>query len=174
MKVVEHKVPFLIFDVPAHSEIKPLVISAIDSMGTYSYKNKQQVISHTDWHLSANFNRPYYDLVIPSIADIITKVNDFYKYPEPLQLDNYWFQKYEKGDSHGWHTHPKSLLNAVYFLSLPKGSLSTTFKLLDEEFSIDVKEGQVLVFPAVYQHCSKPNKSDAAKIVIAFNLQEVV
>jgi hypothetical protein len=170
MKIIEQKVPFLIFDVDSHAQIKPSIVAAIEGMGSYSYINNLQHITHTDWHLGSNFYRPYYELVAPIINDVMAKVNDFYKYPEPLSLINYWFQKYLKNDHHSWHIHERSIFNAVYFLSLPEGASETSLKLLEEEFTVGVKEGQVLVFPSMYLHCSKPNTSDDPKLVIAFNL----
>ena len=158
------------FDVDTHTQIKPSVVSAIDGMGLYSYINNMQHITHTDWHLSSNFYRPYYELVAPVIANVIAEVNDLYGYPEPLTLQNYWFQKYLKDDHHGWHIHQKSVFNAVYFLSLPEGASKTSFKLFGEEFFVDIKEGQILVFPSMYLHCSKQNMSSDPKLVIAFNL----
>jgi len=170
MKTITQDTAFLLIDVSTHNEIKPLVVNAITSMGKFSYINESQSISNTDWHLASNFNRPYYPLVVSALEDVALKINSFFGYPEPLVIQNYWFQWYEKNDYHRWHIHPKSIFNAVYFLSLPDGASKTTLKLHEKEFSVDVKEGQVLVFPAMYLHCSKPNKSDAPKIVISFNL----
>ena len=170
MKIIEQKAPFLVFDVATHAQIKDSVVAAIESMGSYSYINNMQHIAHTDWHLSPNFYRPYYELVSPVIADVVTKVNDLYEYPDQVKLTNYWFQKYLKNDHHEWHIHKETMFNGVYFLSLPEGASKTSFKLLGEEFSVDVKEGQVLVFPSLYVHCSKPNMSSDPKLVVAFNI----
>ena len=65
------------------------------------------------------------------------------------------------------------MFSCVYYAALPEGASLTTFKLLGKEFSIEVKEGQVLVFPAPFLHCSKPNQSNAEKIVVAFNINPV-
>jgi hypothetical protein len=44
--------------------------------------------------------------------------------------------------------------------------------LFEEEFSVDVKEGQILIFPSMYLHCSKLNMSDDSKLII--NKGEIV
>ena len=62
------------------------------------------------------------------------------------------------------------LFRSIYYVSLPEGVSKTTFRLRDEEFSIDVKEGDVLTFPASMMHCSKPNQSYEQKVVVVFNI----
>ena len=170
MKVIEQKAPFFVFDVSIHNEIKPSVVAAIESMGLYSLINEKQHIAHTDWHLGADTHRPYYGLVLPAIQDVVSKINNLLGYTDPLTIKNYWFQKYSKDGYHNWHIHKNSVFNAVYYLSLPEGASKTSFKLFEEEFSVDVKEGQILIFPSMYLHCSKLNMSDDSKLIISFNL----
>jgi hypothetical protein len=91
------------------------------------------------------------------------------EYTTDLSVYNYWFQMYSKGDWHAWHNHLGANFSNVYYLNLPEGAAKTTFKILGKEFSIEVKEGQVLSFPGIVNQCSKPNPSEEPKVVIAFN-----
>jgi hypothetical protein len=163
------ELPFFIKDIKEHDSLKGEIISAIEGMGAFSYINNDQKISSTDWHLVSNYPRPYYALVKPILQGICMDISKKMGYEEELTVRNYWYQKYNQGDSHKWHMHLGANFSSVYYLNLPEGSSKTTFKILDKEFSIDVKEGQILSFPGIATHCSKPNESKEPKIVIAFN-----
>jgi ectoine hydroxylase-related dioxygenase (phytanoyl-CoA dioxygenase family) len=86
-----------------------------------------------------------------------------------ILLNNVWIQQYEKGDSHGWHTHENCNFSNVYYIDLNGECPKTHFKFRGFEFEIPVKEGQILTFPGYIAHCSKENKSDYVKSVLAFN-----
>jgi hypothetical protein len=161
--------PFLISDVHNHHILKQNVLHNIDSMGRFSFVDKNQHISHTDWHLSSNITRGYFKTLESLFYDVCKDTKEYFEFPLDLRPKNFWFQWYEKGDFHNWHIHEDTLFSNVYFLSLPNGASKTSFKLRDQEFTVDVKEGQVLTFPASYMHCSKPNQSDEPKVVVVFN-----
>jgi mannose-6-phosphate isomerase-like protein (cupin superfamily) len=163
------RLPFFITDVKEHVKLKKRLIENFDAMGTFSYIDVAQKISNTDWHLGSGFSRPYYDLVQPIFQSVCKDIQKKMHYPDPLDVTNYWYQKYNQGDSHKWHVHKNSNFSSVYYVSLPEGSAKTTFKVLGEEFSVDVKEGQILSFPGMVPHCSKPNLSEEPKIIISFN-----
>jgi ectoine hydroxylase-related dioxygenase (phytanoyl-CoA dioxygenase family) len=44
------------------------------------------------------------------------------------------------------------------------------FEYMGEEFQIDVKEGDYVVFPSMLKHCSKPNETQERKTIIALNI----
>jgi hypothetical protein len=169
MIVIPQKPPFFLTDVKEHAALKKKIISSIEAMGTFSYDNGNQKIFSTDWHLAPNYPRPYYELIKPILQGVCDNIRKKMGYEDELNVQNYWYQKYNQGDSHPWHVHLNSNFSSVYYLSLPEGCAKTTFKILDEEFLIDVKEGQILSFPGIATHCSKPNESKEPKIIISFN-----
>jgi len=169
MKTIFKEVPFFITDVKNHDELKEKVLKDIYKMGVFSYKNDVQCISSTDWHLDSQFQRDYISHLVTTFNDICNQVSENLKCDFKLQIKNYWYQIYKKGDYHGWHEHFISPYSNIYYLSLPESASKTTFRLCGEEFEIDVKEGQILSFPGFITHCSKPNQSDEDKVVIAFN-----
>jgi hypothetical protein len=170
MIVLPQKLPFFLMDVEEHTLVKKTTIDLIEGMGTFSYKNDNQTISSTDWHLSPSHPRPYYEPIKHILQGVCAYITKKMEYEYPLNIQNYWYQKYNQGDSHPWHVHQNSNFSSVYYLNLPEGCSKTTFKILDEEFSIDVKEGQILSFPGIAMHCSKPNQSKDPKIIISFNI----
>jgi ectoine hydroxylase-related dioxygenase (phytanoyl-CoA dioxygenase family) len=86
-------------------------------------------------------------------------------------MHNMWFQQYNKNSHHTWHTHPSVQFSSVYYLELPDTNVSTEFKDIvnNNIFKVDVKEGDLLVFPSSLLHRSPKNKSNKRKSVISFN-----
>ena len=80
-------------------------------------------------------------------------------------IHNIWFQQYEQHDKHDWHTHTESQFTNIYYVELPDGEKTELF----DEVDIDIKEGDILSFPAYIFHRSKPNISNQRKTVISFN-----
>jgi hypothetical protein len=170
MKQIIKPCLFYLLDVPDHAELKPQILSGIKSMGVHSLEEEGQKISNTDWHLSSNYDRPYY-LVLKKLWDThvpaIKRIADIEK-ECIFNLKNYWFQQYKEGDYHEWHIHDNVVFSNVYYVDLPNGSSMTSFKMGGEEFEVPVKEGQILTFPSCFSHCSKPNKV-GTKTVVSFN-----
>ena len=81
-------------------------------------------------------------------------------------VQNIWYQQYNSNDEHDWHTHTGSHYTNIYFVELPDKDMKT--EILDMA-NIDVKEGDIISFPAFIFHRSKPNKSNKRKTVISFN-----
>lgn len=172
MNVVMTEIPVLVTTIENHLEIKQSILNAIDEMGTHSVIENKTRISNSDWYLLKNTDIPYakfFDSVVDQTLKNIYKVYRYEEFGIKLQLRNYWFQQYEKGDNHSWHIHSNVLLANVYYVELPNGSAKTTFLIGNNEIEVEVKEGDVLTFPACLLHCSKPNQFDR-KTVISFNL----
>lgn len=157
-----------VFNVNTHNDIKEKILEGISEMGIHSHIIADQCISNTDWHLGQHVNRPYADLFIEAIQESLLEFSS--NLEGRAELDNYWFQQYNKGDYHGWHRHSRCMYSCVYYVNLPNKEVATKFKFNNEEFSINVEEGQVLIFPAYLQHCSPKNNFDDTKTVIAFNI----
>jgi ectoine hydroxylase-related dioxygenase (phytanoyl-CoA dioxygenase family) len=164
--IMAKQIPFIILKIDNHFELKNKILNSIDGME----ENKLNNIFKTDWNKDINYPRPYYELVknlFDNVAENITKI---FHYTEKLMVKNYWFQQYKEDNSHSWHVHAGCLFSCVYYVETSNEAPKTTFKLFDDEFDIDVKEGEVLIFPSFLLHCSKPNNSNYRKTVIAFNL----
>jgi len=160
---------FVLSDVAKHQELKQQILDAIKKMGTHSSIVETHSLCNTDWELNSNTPRPYFSIVQPVIEEQLKKLCALYQNKTTATLQNFWFQQYASGDFHGWHLHDRSIYSSVYYVELPEGSSKTTFKFLNQEFEIDVKEGQVLSAPSILMHCSKPNKNEQVKTIVAFN-----
>jgi hypothetical protein len=171
IKIQNIETPFFIYKVENHQEIKKFILKEIANMGKYSFQNKGQILSNTDWHLGNNFDRKYLNVVGSVLMDHCKEIKNTY-----LQQSNYtieigsiWFQQYEYLDYHEWHYHGKCSFSNVYYVELPNDGAKTSFSLFGKEFELDVKEGQIITFPGCFMHCSKPNQSNERKTVISFN-----
>jgi len=152
-----------------HQHIKFNILNYIESMGKYSFSQPEnQQISNTDWHLSPETPRPYVDYLNHIFDDHNNAVMNAFGFDVCRRI-NCWFQQYEKGDYHIWHTHRGTMFSNVYYVSLDESCPKTSFKINGEEIDIDVEEGDIITFPSYLKHRSKPNQSDFIKTVIAFN-----
>lgn len=161
---------FFVGRIPNHSEIKNKILEEIENMGLFSYISEKNgvKISNTDWYLPSSEYRSYYEIAGPALKDYCQRLCSFLKY-DNIDIDNYWYQQYKPGDYHRWHNHPKGMFSSVYYLDLGEGSPRTTFKFMENEFDLEVEEGQVITFPSFLVHCSKTNRSNKTKTVLAFN-----
>jgi len=160
-------------DVPNHSFFKEWFLNYINSSIIFSMidKSNDHYIYNTDF-FNSNFHKDYHDVITPIINNHNLSLFYFLKYKEDyfFRIKKLWFQQYAKGDGHSWHRHD-GVFSSVYYVDLPEGVSTTTFRFQGKEFEIDVNEGQILTIPSFFEHCSKPNKSDKMKTVIAFNIE---
>jgi hypothetical protein len=173
MQIIKTDMDMPIFKIMTdnHKIIKPLILEYIKSMGSYSLINKNQQVKNTDWHLSAEFKRPYYEHIEPIAENACKHLKEYLNYKNNnLRPLNYWYQQYAKGDYHTWHNHGSASFSCVYYVDLNKDNPKTTFKINKNEFEIKVEEGEVLIFPGFLEHTSKENISDYVKTIISFNL----
>jgi hypothetical protein len=168
MNVKEVPGAFYVSDVAKHFEIKDAILNSIKESGTYSVLNTHQKIYNTDWHLDSTFPRPYWNIFYPHCLNHLKEISDYCGFVS-IEISNYWYQQYGYEGFHDWHIHPNCTFSSVYFLELPTENLSTTFRFNKNEFQIDIKEGQILTFPAFYTHESKPNLTNKIKTIISFN-----
>jgi hypothetical protein len=146
-----------------HQQIKQTLIEQINLIPKNPIMHDKNNILHTDWKLPMTMERKYSGLFMQVVSphlEMIRKELDVAK----VVIDNFWFQIYEKGGEHDWHTHTHTHFSNVYYLECPKGA-GTEFKNLD----VQCEEGEILSFPAFLPHRSPPLLSDVTKTIIAFN-----
>jgi oxalate decarboxylase/phosphoglucose isomerase-like protein (cupin superfamily) len=129
-------------------------------------------VTKLDYFLDQSIHRPYADLVHDVVDNVITIIHHEYDWPyDQLRPTEMWMQTYSKGDYHGYHGHPHSTFNCVWYVELPEDGPVTTLLLPDGTTQdIKVKQGDVLIFPAQYVHTSSENMSEHTKTILAFNI----
>ena len=165
MQIEKISTEFFYYDVPNAEIHKKNLLKLINLIPNNPHEN----ISHTDWNLPEKFEKKYLKYFYDNILqNMMKEQTDYYKF-EKWVIDRCWFQQYGNNSEHFWHSHPKSNFTNIYFLELPDKSLKTSLKVLGKEFDYDVKEGQIITFPASILHCSKANNTNKRKTVISFN-----
>ncbi len=130
--------------------------------GAEYYLKDVNKIYKTDWNMPKNMNRPYWQYFAEHcLDDFAADFLDQFK-ADKLEIINYWFQMYKKGDYHNWHTHPMANFSHVLFLQA-----NGTTEIQRSKYKNQDPEGAILTFPAFLKHKSPPAKDE--KIVMAFN-----
>ena len=122
-------------------------------------------ITNSDWLDNTNENREWVKYFVNNVINSIGKTMCENLLAKELIIQNIWFQQYQNNDFHNWHNHTRSQFTNVYYIELPDGMKT---ELLGEE-NIDVKEGDILTFPAYIFHQSKVNNTNERKTVVSFN-----
>lgn len=123
------------------------------------------------------------------ISGAATGVLDFLKIVyASIELTGCWANISPPGDSHRPHTHPNNYLSGVYYVQTPDGANTISFddprpqtniiapvtsEITNEnagQIHITTREGLLILFPAWLQHQVPRNKSQQARISVAFNI----
>jgi uncharacterized protein (TIGR02466 family) len=112
-----------------------------------------------------------------------------YSNPNDLQICNYWININKKNNDNAPHTHPISVISAVYYVKVPENSgeiiFHTPLQNYDEFIFEDMiekynaynssnyryipKTGDLILFPSWLSHNVSANQSEEERISIAFN-----
>ena len=105
-----------------------------------------------------------------------------------IKIKEMWAIINKKDDFNVVHTHPNCFLSAAYYVKAPKNcgkflidnpnlakrhyypEMVGPNELNCEVTSIDINEGDLLLFPSYLPHKVAPNKSNEDRIVISFNI----
>ena len=168
-------IPLNQYRVPEWELRKQKILDSID-LSTFKSSNNSP---YTDYHYLANTDtRPsYYDSVIEAIAPALQDIQK--DYPIPVTITKMWMQSASKGQYHPPHTHGSVGLSGVLYLDFNKASHTATtffapyhnFITGDHiEFTPEVTEGDLLIFPSGIMHMQPVNDSYLTRKIISFNI----
>lgn len=165
------KFQYIITQCQRHLEVKQELLKLIEKCPSLSIEDDKDFISKSDWHVPNTIERPYINLFLDSIKPELDIVMEELK-QDLYKVTNYWFQQYSKNNYHKEHQHRGASYACVYFLELPEDGPKTTLiePQTGRHIETDVKEGDILVFPAITWHYSPPNNSSSRKTIIAVNI----
>ncbi len=117
------------------------------------------------------------------------KVMEFmHAQPSPFEITGMWLNVKPTGAGHPLHGHPNNYLGGVYYVKAPQGSDTINFHdfrmdrfVIAPRYTervpqnspisrIDVKEGELVMFPAWLPHSVDPNPTGEERISLAFNI----
>ena len=157
-----------------HDMIRDLILSEISKTSDGKEDNdslySRDSVSKLDWDRSKDISRPWVRLFVPNFLETIEEFIRSMAYKK-IELEDVWYQQYEKNDCHGWHIHGEHY-TGVYYLEFPKGCSYTEFcSPYDlKAQKIEAEEGDVVIFPSHCIHRGPPNTGDR-KTIISYNFR---
>lgn len=144
---------------------------------TYLKKGHNHSFYKHDWNDSLNKNRPWYKFAGEKISDHLVKMLKKINYDDAV-IHEIWFQQYKLNNFHGWHLHGRNF-TGVYYIDFSKNLKQRGTEFIDignpkNKFVLNVKEGDVIIFPSNIWHRSPLIKSDSMKTIISFNIESIV
>lgn len=154
-----------------HYEVRKKTIELIGKVAPDQFDNEENK-TLTDYE-KQDQTLEYREYILPYFRDHIKRV---FSLDNHLDIKTYqmWFQIYNKGDFHNWHTHHKVQLNLIYFLKMPDTKSKTQFRRLDgTPIEYEATEGDIILSPACLPHKSPNITDNREKIMIGLNFDIV-
>ena len=153
-----------------HSYVKPLVLEAISKREDHNLvdysQGEENNIGKLDWDYANDFDRDWVKILGPMLIKKLGEMAYTLGF-ESIVMKQMWYQQYQKGNIHDWHTHSENY-TGVYYLEYPDGAPAT--QLYDTEMKApDVNEGDIVMFPSMTPHRAPKVKNDIKKTIVSFN-----
>jgi hypothetical protein len=173
MNIDISKYPISVFyskvSVLEHSQFKEKILGLIDEYPEEIEGSKY--FSKLDWKSSKDPEREWTKLASGFINSYNNVIGHGTGYSDPVIID-IWFQQYKKMNRHPWHIHGGQFVG-VYYVELPEDAPKTQLvpswdhsQIID----VDVKEGDILIFPSMLIHQAPTINTDTRKTIISWNL----
>lgn len=188
MLLQKFAVPFIIFSLDNWGEKKKIILNSLPDYNQFklNHPNKKNgfgdVNHYSDYFENYDKSPSYANSVISCVKDEITKFCDTTK--KDWRMTNLWFQVYEKYNNFSIHNHGPEGWSAILYVEFDSEEHHSTvfyspYPSWEKEtlgvyncFIPEVKEGDLIIFPASIQHEAVSNFSDKKRIIISFNLKE--
>jgi|TARA_B110000879_G_scaffold8562_1_gene11007 uncharacterized protein (TIGR02466 family) len=181
--------PIWIKQLPNHKKFKEQFFPYISEDKYFDTVDRWGSSSEATFDTDVNDKLPWNDL----INEASEQVDIFLQCLEPMHPyrigTDAWLNRYKKGNFQEVHNHcgEGNFFSAVYFLETPKNTGeflffddSTDFyatmnfhkifkHMFGSSFKVDVKEGDILIFPSHILHQVTQNPSDQIRATIAMN-----
>ena len=168
--------PIKIIQCPNHEKIQKKILKHIANHPRAYYidheGDPEDSGPWTDWNTQGEKDDKYFKVFRMHAENaILDVVREEMGGKTEGNLCNYWFQQYETNSEHGWHFHWGCLYHVIYYLELPEGTPATLVRAPGGfEFTPNVKEGDILIMPSIFEHTSPVNTTDERKTIIAVNV----
>jgi hypothetical protein len=163
---------YIISKFDKHADLKHEVLNLIgqSSAETIQAQIAEVDISRTDWNFSTEKTRKWVNYLF---HDLMNHMLESYRELgfDSFKVHEIWFQQYYQNSQHGWHIHGSNFTN-VYYLELSDGAPKTELiSPFDKKtiITLDVTEGDTVVFPSFVLHRAPPNYIADRKTIVSFN-----
>ena len=159
-----------------HSEVKDTLVSLIKDakhdtlrINDDYYSDK---IERLDWNDNLNYERPWVKYIKPYIEKKLKTYANYLGY-QKVSIKGIWFQEYNKKGTHGWHIHGENYTGVYYVIFNEKCAKTEIINPLthNKKFTINSKEGDILIFPSFVIHRGSEQPTDDTKLIISFNIE---
>lgn len=186
MDEIKFGIPFYIYSIADWEEKKKIILDSLPDFKKYKLEK-----SKNSGHGDKNHYTDYFDNLEkpPEYAKVVLgciddEILSFCRTTqENWNLTSIWFQTYEKYNNFSVHNHGIEGWSAVLYVEFDDQEHSpTTFyspypswkRSMVGQYETHVpkvKEGDLLLFPAMIQHEASSNMSDKRRTIISFNLK---
>ena len=157
-----------------HDEMKSSLLKKIECADNIPMKwvdgQYNDSIHRCDWQNGGDFSRPWIEPFASALYEHLTLIGEQF-HLRTTRIHRLWYQQYQTNDLHGWHVHGGCQFTGVYYLHQPEDAPKTMIidPLTQGVQTLDIKEGDILIFPSSVVHTSQRNKSDKIKTILSFN-----
>jgi len=169
------QIPYTIDKFESHEKIKEELLQLINDSDSENLEKHDDYyadnIYRLDWSQNTNFYRPWVKRLQPHFEKQINNMINELGF-ESYFLVATWYQQYMNSGTHGWHTHSDNY-TGVYYLELPDETPKTQIVNplnQTEIIDLDIKEGDIVLFPSFIIHRAPINKSNKRKTIISFDI----
>lgn len=174
MKKFKISTPCIISNLKDHKKLKDTLVSLIKDTKADFLEDKNEyfgdLIHKLDWKNSQDKSRKWVQFIQPHLQKYFNECANKLGY-QTVNINNLWFQQYNKNGKHGWHIHGDNY-TGVYYVKFSKKAART--ELIDpfsqgKKIIINAKEGDIVIFPSYVIHRAAKQKDNSEKIIISFN-----
>ena len=186
MEDIKFGIPLYTYSIPNWETKKEVILNCLPDFKKYKLEK-----SKSSGHGDKNHYTDYFDNLEnpPEYAKTVLeclndKILEFCKLTnDSWNLTSIWFQTYEKYNNFSVHNHGLEGWSAILYVEFDDSEHSpTTFyspHLSWEKGTLGqynshvpkIKEGDLVIFPAMIQHEASSNMSDKRRTIISFNLK---
>jgi len=182
LRTGKFEVPYFIYDIVGE-DIRTQILHLIENTQGYRSIKSYENLQKSDWEYNQNpldFKKKYvdsskpncYNLLKPFIDTIIEDLNKFDK-DSSLYVSQGWFNQYLRLNHFAYHWHLDTRWALVYYVEFSEDAPKTEFEnAFGNPITVDVKQGDILIFPGWVKHRAPPNLSNNRKTIIAMNIAE--
>jgi len=176
MKNLKLNTSCLLDEFKEHSNVKDTLVSLIKDAKSEVLNTTNEYygdnIHRVDWNDNLNYERPWVKYIKPYIQKQLKKYANYLGYNDVV-IKGMWFQQYNTNGKHGWHIHGENYTGVYYVTFNNKCGKTELINPLsqDKKFTINAKEGDIVIFPSFVIHRASEQKTNDIKLIISFNIE---
>ena len=165
--------PFFTYTIPSWDKKKKRLLELIDEVCLENPEHEESNVFTSYFNYGLECNK-----VVSTLRDCLENFSEESGFA-PAELSRAWFQKYTSNSFHTPHNHGMLGYSGVCYIEFDETCHTATqfimpwYDVVTGEqiiWSPDVREGDIVIFPAQMMHYALPNKTDKPRIILSFNI----